>query len=659
MRDPQETNTDPKVPARWWIALSGIVLLAAVVRLCNLGTFSLWLDEAFTVARANLPLPELVAAAAADPDNVPLYLIMTHLSMVLGLVEPWIRLVPIAAGLASVVVWAVWTRSHFGDRIGLLTAGFMALSTFHVRYSQELRAYPYLLLITGLAMLAADRLRTRQTLSSALVLAATVAFGWYAHFSFAMTLVPIAGLVLFPDRESPPAATDRRRRAALLAASIALGTLAFAPWLAAVAGALPDRLSRGATVWNLATVGRRWEFLTVAANDSSLLSWLGALLAILAAVGLTAAAGRRIGRMVVIPAAATIVVAELLFHLVNRWSKARYATAAWPFLAILVVLGLDLLLRRLGDRRLRGIAALAVALAMAVRVDAYHREGRPHWDRMAAAIEASRRPTEPLLLESEWIASCLPLYYSGDTQSLRWSIEPIHEALVGSPSVLLVTSTHHADNPALRRLSRRGALVAEIPQTGALVRLRPDMVRSADDPLPWPTAAADLVPDVLEAPLQGCLSRLVPKGRWRAGGSGRIEFDEESRAALRGGFTGPRTGADGTTFAWVDGPEAAAVLERSRPTPARLAMSVRPFRGISHQELRAVVNGQPVGAATLNPGPQTISFDTPATCWRRGRNLVVLQFRVVVLRDGFEARAAAIDWLEVTPLVDPQAGRSQ
>ena len=655
MMDPNITNPHPNADRQWWRWLSGIVLLAAVVRLCNLGTFSLWLDEGFTMARANLPLPELVAAAAADPDNVPLYLIMTHVSILLGLVEPWIRLAPIAAGLTSIVVWAVWTRTYFGDRIGLLTAGFMALSTFHVRYSQELRAYPYLLLITGLAMLAADRLRTRQTLRSALVLAATIAVGWYTHFSFAMTLVPIAGLVLFLDRESPPAATDRRRRAALLAASVALGTLAFAPWLAAVAGALPDRLSRGATIWTLGTVGRRWEFLTVAAHDSSPLSWLGALLAILAAVGLTAAAGRRTGRLVVIPAAATIVVVEPLFHLVNRWSKARYVTAAWPFLAILVVLGLDLLLRRLGDRRLRGIAALTMALALAVRVDAYHREGRPHWDRMAAAIEASRRPTEPLLLESEWIASCLPFYYSGDTQSLRWSIEPIHEALDGSPSVLLVTSTHHADNPALRRLARRGALVAEIPQTGALVRLRPDMVRPADGQLTWPTAAADLVPDFLESPLQGCLSRLVPTG-WsragRSGGSGRIEFDEESRAALRGGFTGPRTSADGTSFAWVAGPEAAAIFDRSRPTPARLAMSVRPFGGISHQELRAVVNGQPVGAATLNPGPQTISFDTPATCWHPGRNLVVLQFRVVVVRDGSEARAAAIDWLEVTPISD-------
>jgi hypothetical protein len=77
--------------------------MAALVRLCSLGTFSLDLDEVLTMTRAVLPFPEMIAACAQDPDNVPLYLVLTSLSLAAGLAEPWFRLPPIAAGLASIV----------------------------------------------------------------------------------------------------------------------------------------------------------------------------------------------------------------------------------------------------------------------------------------------------------------------------------------------------------------------------------------------------------------------------------------------------------------------------------------------------------------------------------------------------------------------------
>jgi len=65
--------------------------VAALVRICNLGTFSLDLDEVLTMTRAVLPFPEMIAACAADADNVPLYLVITRCSLRLGLLEPWLR----------------------------------------------------------------------------------------------------------------------------------------------------------------------------------------------------------------------------------------------------------------------------------------------------------------------------------------------------------------------------------------------------------------------------------------------------------------------------------------------------------------------------------------------------------------------------------------
>ena len=94
------------------------------------------------MGRAILPFKEMFAAAANDPENVPVYIYITGLSLRMGLIDPWYRLLPIAAGLASIPVWAIWTRIQFGSRISLLVAGLFALATFHVRYSQELRSLP-------------------------------------------------------------------------------------------------------------------------------------------------------------------------------------------------------------------------------------------------------------------------------------------------------------------------------------------------------------------------------------------------------------------------------------------------------------------------------------------------------------------------------------
>ena len=200
----------------WWGALAAILAVAALVRLCSLGTFSLDLDEVLTMTRAVLPFPEMIAACSQDPDNVPLYLVITSLSLAAGLVEPWFRLVPIAAGLASIVAWSWWSRRHFGNSASLLLAGFLALSTFHLRYSQELRAYPYLLLVTALVMLATDRLRARPGAGSALALAAP----W-----------PSAGTCTSPSPGPRAAARHgalRRRAGALRARRAAKRTLAWA-----------------------------------------------------------------------------------------------------------------------------------------------------------------------------------------------------------------------------------------------------------------------------------------------------------------------------------------------------------------------------------------------------------------------------------------------
>jgi hypothetical protein len=638
------------------------VAAAALLRLCNLGTFSFGLDEGFTITRAVLPFWEMIAACAADSANPPLYLVITYCSLRLGLVDPWLRLVPIVAGLASIVVWSWWARRHFGSTASLLLAGFMALSTYHVRYSQELRAYPYLILLSGIAMLAGDRLRTRPGPRSAAALAVLVALGWYLHFSFALVLAPLVGLVLFGrEQAAAPEPALRRNSAAWLVVALAAGTTAFLPWFLSVRETLVGRLSQGANDWGLELIARRWQFFTIAASEGEGLDWLGAMLAVVAVVGFVVAVRQRVGCAVLLSAVAAVLVDETLMVAVNRWTQGRYNAAVWPMFAILIALGLKGLLRRLRWRWLRTAVLAALAIVMLVRVDAFHRLGRPHWDRVAAAIVEVRRVGEPVLCESSWSRLYVDYYLGESAVSLRHSAAQLRATVAESESVLLIVP-YRGGGREIPPLARRGALITRIPQTGTLYRLRPDSLDLDRAPAGagWPEPAAALVAAELEEVPRGCVARRLGRPRPpdpAAKSWSRLELDGSSAPFLRSGWSGPRRAGDGASFRWITGREAAVLGPRSAAEAAQLSLRVWPIPGLDDQAMRLLVNGCDLGTRALERGPQTVVFDAPAECWREGRNIVVLQLREVGEPDSDRGlpRAAAVDWIEISPIASSRA----
>ncbi len=648
----------------WRLALVGILAVAAWARLCNLGTFSLALDEVFTMGRAVLPFKEMFAAAANDPENVPMYIYITGLSLRLGLAYPWLRLVPIAAGLASIPVWAIWTRRHLGSRVGLLVAGLFALSTFHVRYSQELRAYPYLFLISGLTMLAGDLVRRRPTAIWTAALAFLVALGCFTHHSYLLIFIPLTGFVLFARDGSGERPSQQRAVMGSLVVALILGTAPYVAWLLATADLLRQRLSRGANLWTPELVATRWQFLTVAAAEGEPMGWLAAILAVLAVIGVIAAIRHPIGRWVLIPAVVGIVANEAGLVALNRWSQGRYDLTLWPFVMMLVALGAVRVLGFLRSRHLRTGLLLALTIAMLASVERYHRTGRPHWDRMAEAIRTAQRPGEPVLAETHWSTQCTGYYLGPDVATLGRSPTALREALDDVPSALVVVPMRNRP-PDLRKLTRRGSLIARIPQTGDLFRLRPDMIGPAGPPaIPtWPQPAAEFTPEILEQPVAGCVPGIGHSDPTtdRFGNRLSIDFSPSSRPALRSGWSDLKRHADGTPFAWVTSREAAVEVLRSETTEARLAIVLWPVRILAHdQRIRVIVNDDILGEAHLDAGIQRVVLDAPATCWRQGRNLVVLQFWNLTEPlpgpgDGrtIPGRAAGVQRIQVTPLTRP------
>jgi hypothetical protein len=649
----------------WRYAVAVIVVTALGLRLCNLGTSSVWLDEVFTLMRASLPIGETLASCARNAENVPLYAVMTHISLRLGLDEPWFRLVPISAAVLSIPLFGVWSRRHFGATAALIVAGLSCLSTFHVRYSQELRAYPYLLLVTSLALLAADRLRTRPDLASVSMLATVVAVGWYTHLSFALVLFPIAGAALFSGvvADGGRAAAQRPAWTHLLLA-VAAGTAAFVPWFVVIARALQPRLSQGEASWSLKLVARRWQFLTVAVNEGDPLTWLGVTLAVFGAVGVVVAIRHRTGRAVLIPAVVMLFISEAAMVFFDHFSRGRYNTALWPFLVILVAVGVERCGRLVRSPIVRVAAGVVLVTAMLVQVDGYHRRGRPRWDRMVEAVEQLRRPGEPVLTENTWGRMCVEHYMGGSVESLDRKPERLLMRLDSEDSVLLLTAGYPRSRE-IRVLAKRSILLLDVPLTGRLYRIQRHAVDSVSEPdrgrattaLVWPRPAPELVPDRLLTPVSGCL------GRWLSGSTrsaedrdtARFEFERRPTDELLVGWSRPKTWDDGTTFAWVIGREAAVILRRTTPAPARIGVRLWPHPQLAdRQALRVLLNDVELTIRALRRGPQVIELNAPESAWRAGRNLLVFQFRAAFPApdnaapwQGPRPRSAAVDWLEV------------
>lgn len=130
-------------------ALGGIVVLGAVLRCLRLADQSLWEDEAASVVYAKLPWRELWAAGF-NPGNPPGYfaLLKGWLALV-GDDDLRLRLLPLLCGLATIVaVYALTRRVTASPWLALAPAAWLAMAPEHVYFSQELRAYSLLGLLT-------------------------------------------------------------------------------------------------------------------------------------------------------------------------------------------------------------------------------------------------------------------------------------------------------------------------------------------------------------------------------------------------------------------------------------------------------------------------------------------------------------------------------
>lgn len=232
-------RADRRLPA--WAPLTAIALLALGLRLWRLGDANLWWDEALAIWAVRKGFVGVTLWTASDV-HPPLYFwLLWGWVKMLGSSPLAMRSLSAVLATLTVVVLYHLGRLVGGRRLGLLSALLIALSRFHIWWSQEMRMYVLAGLMASLSLLWFMRwLRTQRTepdanerVSSRALLALCTAAsvgGLYTIFLTASVVVVqnvVVGLILLHSRGY--------RRASLLrqwiVAQVAILAL-LAPWLA-------------------------------------------------------------------------------------------------------------------------------------------------------------------------------------------------------------------------------------------------------------------------------------------------------------------------------------------------------------------------------------------------------------------------------------------
>jgi hypothetical protein len=183
--------------------------LAAAVRLHDVNAGGIWLDEGYSLLQSERSLADILALRRFDA-NPPLYLLVLHLwRSAFGPGVLAASMLSVVMGVAgTALTWSVM-RLRFGRTAGLVAGLLVALSRFHLHYSQEIRGYALLFALVAAADLFYVRFETHGRVRDR-VLWALAGFAAVATHTFAWWVLAVQALLA------------ARRRAALVTVGVVL-----------------------------------------------------------------------------------------------------------------------------------------------------------------------------------------------------------------------------------------------------------------------------------------------------------------------------------------------------------------------------------------------------------------------------------------------------
>lgn len=137
----------------WQVQHSGLVALVLTalglsLRLLNLGSQSLWLDELFSMAVARGDWSQVIVGTAYGDTNPPLYNLLLHIVMQFGSTEVMVRSISVIVSTATIPLFFRVAQELFDPSAALWGTLFLVLSPLHVFFAQEARMYALLVFLS-------------------------------------------------------------------------------------------------------------------------------------------------------------------------------------------------------------------------------------------------------------------------------------------------------------------------------------------------------------------------------------------------------------------------------------------------------------------------------------------------------------------------------
>ncbi len=168
-----------------------ILLLGLLLRIYDLGTESVWYDEAISIAASKLGIIDQITwNIAQNESNPPFYYLVLHFWVPVFGDSEFISRLP-SAIFGSLSVFAIYAvgKLIFNKKAGLLAALILAVSVFHIQYSQEARAYSLMVLLTLISFYFLLKLTSSRRRAYSIAYVVSSVLLMYTHYYGALIMI--------------------------------------------------------------------------------------------------------------------------------------------------------------------------------------------------------------------------------------------------------------------------------------------------------------------------------------------------------------------------------------------------------------------------------------------------------------------------------------
>ena len=157
-----------------------ILIIAALLRFHGLAKENVWLDEAFSIYHSKFSINHIITL---DDNHPPLYGLILFISLkIFGASEFSARLPSVIFGILSVLLIYLYGKYAFTKQVGVIASLLLALSSYHISYSQEARMYSLLGFLSLASLYFYVRFRDSNSLSNSTLYLVSSILLIYTHY---------------------------------------------------------------------------------------------------------------------------------------------------------------------------------------------------------------------------------------------------------------------------------------------------------------------------------------------------------------------------------------------------------------------------------------------------------------------------------------------